>query len=401
MKRSSCTIGTNAKRATLTRQSKRLQSLHEAIKVEQVPGLQNHSTKNHSVNNNDEFSSRQVKIESNTDQIAYTTDSSSFGEVDQRDEPRIKVEFEQVLKSENTPSVPPNVFPQYTKDLETKQPSNWIGIYNEIVRMRALIETPVDRMGCGTMPVSLTQNPDVSHGRIYRFQLLVALMLSSQTKDEVNFAAMTTLHQHCRDQGYNGLCLEAIVALSEAKIDECISKVGFHRRKAIYLKKASAILQEKFDSDIPNTIEDVVSLPGVGPKMGHLLLQNGWGINMGIGVDVHLHRLAQMWGWVPESDNPEVTRMKLEEWLPRECWSDINPLLVGFGQTVCPVKANNCDICTLADGLCKKANKTLARTELTKKRIAKLSENRGDLSGLIALRIQRDTLRSHDTSEPS
>lgn len=306
------------------------------------------------------------------------------------DEPKLKVEFEDSVPSKADAEVPPNVFPPYLKELGPKQPANWISIYNEIVRMRALIETPVDSMGCGRMPTSLTNNSDVSDRRTYRFQLLVALMLSSQTKDEVNFAAIGTLHEHYRSKGFKGLCLDAMLELSEEEIDKCIAKVGFHRRKALYLKKTCDILKSNFGSDIPKTIEDVVSLPGVGPKMGHLLLQNGWDINLGIGVDVHIHRLAQMWGWVPKSDKPEVTRSALEGWLPRECWADINPLLVGFGQSVCAIKANNCDVCTLSEGLCKSANKKLAKTELTEKRIEKLMLQRGNLSGLIALRAERD-----------
>lgn len=306
------------------------------------------------------------------------------------DEPKIKVEFGDSIPSKTEAEIPPNVFPLYTKELDSKQPANWISIYNQIVRMRALIETPVDNMGCGRMPTSLTNNSGVLDRRTYRFQLLVALMLSSQTKDEVNFAAIGTLHEHYRSKGYNGLCLDAVLALTEEEIDKCIAKVGFHRRKALYLKKTCDILRDNFDSDIPKTIEDVVSLPGVGPKMGHLLLQNGWNINLGIGVDVHIHRLAQMWGWVPKSDKPEVTRSALEEWLPRECWADINPLLVGFGQSVCAIKANNCDVCTLSEGLCKGANKKLAKTPLTEKRIQKLMLQRGNLAGLIALRAERD-----------
>lgn len=337
-----------------------------------------------------------VEFESFEEIAAGSTDSNSAV-----DETKVKVSKYETftVKQEHTEIssneiVPPNVFPPYTGPLLPKQPANWIDIYNEVVRMRALIETPVDRMGCGTMPTSLTNNTDVSDRRVYRFQLLIALMLSSQTKDETNFAAISTLHEYYRERGFRGLCIEAVLLLTEQEIDKCIAKVGFHTRKATYIKKACELLRDKFDSDVPKTIEEVVSLPGVGPKMGHLLLQNGWDINVGIGVDVHLHRLAQMWGWVPKSDKPEVTRAALEDWLPREVWANVNPLLVGFGQTVCAIKANHCDVCTLSSGLCKGANKKLAKTELTEKRIEKLSQLRGNLAGLIELRTQLDKLKT-------
>lgn len=281
--------------------------------------------------------------------------------------------------------VAPNFFPKVTSDtVENSQPKNWDKIYNAVVFMRGLILTPVDSMGCERMPDSITPEMLRKNPKLYRFQLLISLMLSSQTKDETNFQAMTTLQSHFLKKGYGGLCLEAILDSSEAEIDECIKKVGFHRRKAVYIKKSCEMLRDNFHGDVPKTIEEIVSLPGVGPKMGHLVLQNGWGVNSGIGVDVHLHRLAVMWGWVPKTDKPEVTRNALQDWLPKKYWADINPLLVGFGQTVCAPKANNCDICTLPGlGLCRGANKKLARTELSEKRIEKLGKSRGDLSGLI------------------
>ena len=105
-----------------------------------------------------------------------------------------------------------------------------------------------------------------------------------------------------------------------------------------------------------------------GTKMGFLLLQSGWGINAGIGVDVHLHRLALMWGWVsPKANTPEKARIELQEWLPKDYWTDINPLVVGFGQVICVPRAANCDICTLArDGLCKGVNKKLLKPRCLK-----------------------------------
>lgn len=307
------------------------------------------------------------------------------------EEPRVKVEIENDLlfpyDTEDAPK--PNVFPPVLpEDVSDSQPKNWSTIYNEIVKMRALITTPVDTMGCERMPDSLAPNMSRRDPKLYRFQLLIALMLSSQTKDETNFAAMQTLKAHFVAKGFPDLTLEAVLAATEAEIDLCICKVGFHRRKAVYIKKACELLRDEFDSDIPKTIEGIVSLPGVGPKMGHLLLQNGWKINMGIGVDVHIHRLAQMWNWVPKSDKPEVTRLALQDWLPKKYWADINPLLVGFGQTVCVPKYGNCDVCFLAKGLCKGVNRKLANSEFTEARLAKLAKQRGDLSGLVALKLQ-------------
>lgn len=266
---------------------------------------------------------------------------------------------------------------------EPGQPKDWHLIYNEIIRMRALITTPVDTMGCELMPNTVTPGLRHSDPKAYRFQLLISLMLLSQTKDETTFAAIRTLNEHFSGKGFPGLCLEAILGATEAEIDGCICKVGFHRRKAMYIKKSIVILNEEHAGDIPKTIEEIVKLPGVGPKMGHLLLQSGWGINSGIGVDVHLHRLAQMWGWVKKSEDPEKTRKELELWLPREHWADVNPLLVGFGQVVCVPKASNCDICTISK--CKGRKKFGGFDE---KRLAKLGKQRGDVSALVRLAME-------------
>lgn len=284
----------------------------------------------------------------------------------------------------------PNDFPPVSpSDVTPSQPQNWDKIYNELVRMRGLIVTPVDFMGCERLPDTINAETLSANPVAYRFQLLIALMLSAQTKDETNFQAMQNLLKFAADRGYPCLSLETLLEALEAEIDQCICKVGFHRRKAMYIKKSCELLRSNFGGDVPKTIEEIVTLPGVGPKMGHLLLQNGWKVNSGIGVDVHIHRLAQMWRWVPKTDKPEVTRKTLEDWLPPKYWADINPLLVGFGQTVCTPQVSNCDICVLSLGLCKGA-KRMGKGPLSDARRAKLAKLRGDLSGLIALRDQQD-----------
>ena len=290
---------------------------------------------------------------------------------------KVKIEIERA----------PNVFSLVTDEADKAVgPKNWWKIYNEIALMRRKFTSPVDNQGCERMPNTIYPNVRQNYPQIYRFQLLISLMLSSQTKDEVNFDAMVKLQTHFLEQGYkHGLCLEAIRNTTESQIDALICKVGFHNRKAGYIKKTAEILADKFDGDIPTTIDDVVSLPGVGPKMGYLLLQNAWNINTGIGVDVHVHRLAQMWGWTSKSaKTPEHTRAQLQEWLPGKYWQSINPLLVGFGQVICVPKAPNCDVCSLAaKKLCPGVNRKLINAPMTEARLEKLRKQRGDLTQLI------------------
>ena len=124
-----------------------------------------------------------------------------------------------------------------------------------------------------------------------------------------------------------------------------------------YLKQTAKILRDEWNSDIPDTIEGLTSLPGVGPKMAYLCLSAAWDKTEGIGVDVHVHRITNLWGW-HKTKNPEETRVSLQSWLPRDKWREINYLLVGFGQTVCLPVGRKCGECDLGlNGLCQSAER--------------------------------------------
>lgn len=227
----------------------------------------------------------------------------------------------------------------------TVAPPNWQDMYAAVREMRSRIPAPVDTMGCERLADA------ASTPKIRRFQTLVSLMLSSQTKDTVNAVAMKQL----REGLPGGLCLESILAVEPKRLDELIHIVGFHNRKTTYLKSTALLLRDRFDGDIPNTIPDLCSLPGVGPKMAHLCMSAAWDNTQGIGVDVHVHRITNMWGWV-KTNTPEETRVALEAWLPRDRWREINHLLVGFGQSVCLPRGRRCGECSLAEtGWCRGA----------------------------------------------
>jgi endonuclease-3 len=99
----------------------------------------------------------------------------------------------------------------------------------------------------------------------------------------------------------------------------------------------------------------MMSLPGVGPKMSYLLMSCAWGRHEGIGVDVHVHRITNLWGW-HKTKNPEETRAALQSWLPKDKWHEINWLLVGFGQAICLPVGRKCGSCTVGlQGLCPSA----------------------------------------------
>ncbi|KAK6745292.1 hypothetical protein RB195_011801 [Necator americanus] len=201
----------------------------------------------------------------------------------------------------------------------------------KITEMRKSGDAPVDTMGCHKLADPLAA-PET-----FRFQVLLALMLSSQTKDEVTSAAMMRLRKH-------GCNVDAMLSIPTLELEKLLCPVGFYKRKAVYIQKTAAILKEKYKGDVPDSIEDLCSLPGVGPKMAHLVLQIAYDKVDGIAVDTHVHRIVNRLGWM-ETNTPEKTREKLQKMLPRSYWPTINPLLVGFGQQTClPVKPK-CDIC--------------------------------------------------------
>ncbi|PSR85785.1 DNA glycosylase, partial [Coniella lustricola] len=237
-------------------------------------------------------------------------------------------------------------------------PSDWEELYATTKAMRqpggAAANAAVDTMGCERLA-----DPAASP-RDQRFHTLVALMLSSQTKDTTNAVAMrrlqTELPPH-EPHARPGLNLENMLAVDPDTLNELIWAVGFHNNKTKYLKQTAQILRDVWGGDIPDTIEGLVSLPGVGPKMAHLCLSSAWGRTEGIGVDVHVHRITNLWGW-HKTSTPEQTRLALQSWLPKDKWREINGLLVGLGQTVCAPVGRKCGDCDLGlGGLCKAADR--------------------------------------------
>lgn len=218
----------------------------------------------------------------------------------------------------------------------TVMPARWQEVLDMIRQMRACGNAPVDSMGCEKAGSFLPPKER-------RFAVLVSALLSSQTKDEVTHGAV----QRLQNQGV--LSLQGIAGSTEASISKTIYPVGFYVRKAGYLKKVAEVCQEKYHGDIPDSLEDLLALPGIGPKMAHLIMNVAWENVQGICVDTHVHRIANRLGWVglQKTKSPEETRIALESWLPHEEWMAINPLLVGFGQTTCTPLRPHCTECLL------------------------------------------------------
>lgn len=207
-----------------------------------------------------------------------------------------------------------------SKPVSKSPPKGWLDIYQLVEELRQDRSAPVDSDGSEALPEKQF-GPET-----FRFQVLIALMLSSQTKDAVVGDTMRKLQKH-------GLTVERIGKTPPEKLNELIRKVGFHNNKTKYIKQVVDILYEHYNGDIPTNAEELMALPGIGPKMAFIIENVAWNKSTGIGVDTHMHRMFNQLKWV-NSKNPEQTRLQLEAWLPKEYWPSVNLLWVGFGQEV-------------------------------------------------------------------
>lgn len=197
-------------------------------------------------------------------------------------------------------------------------PVSWKVDYPLIKQLRALGDAPVDSIGCDRLADRKAARRD------FEWQCLVAAMLSSQTKDQATAEAMSNLRAY-------GNSISSISCTPERKLDRMIAKVGFHATKAKSLKAAAKICRDKHKGRVPSQLEDLLALPGVGPKMAHLTMHAAFGKQDGLCVDTHVHRIANALGWV-KTKTAEDTRVAIERWLPRKHWPEINIMLVGLGQ---------------------------------------------------------------------
>lgn len=170
------------------------------------------------------------------------------------------------------------------------------------------------------------------------FKVLVATILSARTKDETTAAAAARLFAAAPD-------LQSLADLPEKKIAELIYPVGFYKNKASYLARLPGALAQ-FGNSVPDTVEQLISLPGVGRKTANLVVAVAFE-KPAICVDTHVHRIMNIWEYVTTA-TPLETEMTLRKKLPAKHWLTVNSLLVAFGQSVCRPLRPHCDVCPLA-----------------------------------------------------
>ena len=172
-------------------------------------------------------------------------------------------------------------------------------------------------------------------------ELLVATILAAQCTDErVNQVTRSLFKKYRSAEDYARADL--------ATLEQDIKPTGFYRKKAQRLKEVCQILVEKFNSEVPRTMEDLLSLPGVARKTANIVLSNAYGVNEGIIVDTHVLRLAKRLG-LTQSKTREKIERDLMEIVPREKWGRFADLLIFHGRRVCNARKPKCEICVLKD----------------------------------------------------
>jgi len=176
------------------------------------------------------------------------------------------------------------------------------------------------------------------------YRVLISTLLSLRTKDETTFKASKRLFEKADTP-------EKMLTLSKEEIEKLIYPVGFYHRKAEQILKISKILIEKYNGKVPDSLDELLKLPGVGRKTANLVLNEGFG-KSGICVDTHVHRISNRLGLV-KTKNPTETEFALQKVLPKKHWIIFNTLLVTLGQNICTPISPKCSTCPL-NSICPK-----------------------------------------------
>ena len=168
------------------------------------------------------------------------------------------------------------------------------------------------------------------------FAILVSTLLSLRTKDEVTAAATERLLNLAAGP-------QQMMSLTEGEIAGAIYPVGFYRNKARQIREICRVLLDRYGGVVPDNLEELLSLKGVGRKTANLVLTLGFDKD-GICVDTHVHRISNRLGYVT-TKTPEQTEFALREKLPRHYWKIYNTLLVAFGQKICRPVSPLCSTC--------------------------------------------------------
>jgi endonuclease III len=172
------------------------------------------------------------------------------------------------------------------------------------------------------------------------FRILIGTLLSARTQDATTHAASTRLFRAARTP-------RRMAALPLQRIEELIYPVSFYRNKARFVRATCEALVDRFNGRVPDSLEELVTLPGVGRKTANLVMILAFRSRKNICVDTHVHRISNRMGWVRTSE-PDETEQALYRVTDQRWWSLLNLYLVTWGQYVCRPISPRCGQCAIA-----------------------------------------------------
>jgi endonuclease-3 len=170
-------------------------------------------------------------------------------------------------------------------------------------------------------------------------EILVATMLSAQTTDQrVNIVTASLFKKYRTPKDYANADIK--------ELEQDVHSTGFYHNKARNLQKCCQLLVEKFNSQIPKTMDELLELPGVARKTANIVLYNAFGIIAGIAVDTHVNRVSQRLGLTEHDDSAKIEQ-DLMQITPKEKWMKLTDLLIFHGRQVCGAKKPKCEACVI------------------------------------------------------
>ena len=172
------------------------------------------------------------------------------------------------------------------------------------------------------------------------FDLLVAVMLSAQCTDErVNKTTPSIFLKYRTPKDFANIDINVL--------EELIHPCGFYKNKAKNIKATSKILVEQYDSKVPNTMEELIALPGVGRKTANVVMLEAFNNPQGIAVDTHCKRIANRIG-ISKEKEPEKIEQDILKIAPKEYYKDLNHILIYHGRNTCDSRVPKCNICPIS-----------------------------------------------------
>ena len=179
------------------------------------------------------------------------------------------------------------------------------------------------------------------------FQIRISTLLSALSLDATTLGASTRLFKQARTPA-------TVAKLGVKQIEKLIYPVSFYRNKAVFVKQTARAIVERFGGQVPSTLEDLVTLPGVGRKTATLVMILAFKSRQHICVDIHVHRISNRMGWV-QTGSPDKTELALYEATDERWWPLLNLYLVTWGQNICRPVYPRCHECAIVSD-CRRIN---------------------------------------------